>query len=124
MALLDKTSGPFVKHLFAPFRTEIVGFAFVLALPLCGLLVNVHATDWIFSHHLTSIHNRYLLGLLIKLPKAFARVFNKHNGAWTVTFDNAEFGLMENVEESGDMSLLWEGNLSFTITIVRTLVES
>lgn len=47
-----------------------------------------------------------------------------NDGTWTVAFNNAEFWLIENVEGSGDMSLLWAGKLSFTVTIVRTLLES
>ncbi len=41
---------------------------------------------------------------------------------WAVTFDNAEAGLIENVDDSGNMVLLWEGDLSFTVTITRTNV--
>ena len=39
---------------------------------------------------------------------------------WTVTFNNAEFGLIEN-DGSGAMSELWVGQLSFTVEIKRTL---
>jgi len=43
-------------------------------------------------------------------------------GTWIVTFEDAEAVLMENPDGIGDMDLLWEGTLSFTVTIERTLV--
>ncbi len=46
-----------------------------------------------------------------------------HDGIWTVTFDDAEFGLIEPYDYvNGNMKLLWDGTLSFTINITRTLV--
>jgi hypothetical protein len=45
-------------------------------------------------------------------------------GTWIVTFEDAEAVLMENPDGIGDMDLLWEGTLSFTVTITRTSVYS
>jgi hypothetical protein len=42
---------------------------------------------------------------------------------WIVTFEHAEAWLIENPDGIGDMDLLWEGTLSFTVTITRTNVE-
>jgi hypothetical protein len=39
---------------------------------------------------------------------------------WTVTFNEAEFGVIEN-DGSGEIIELWAGRLSFTVEIVRTL---
>ncbi len=44
-------------------------------------------------------------------------------GTWAVTFEDAEAVLVENPDGIGDMDLLWEGTLSFTVTITRTNVE-
>jgi hypothetical protein len=50
-------------------------------------------------------------------------VYDKINDTWTVTFDNAEFGVIGNCENGGDIELIWEGVLSFTVEITRTLVQ-
>jgi len=49
--------------------------------------------------------------------------YDEINDAWTVTFNNAEFGLIEN-DESGSMTELWVGQLSFTVKITRIPSES
>ncbi len=50
-------------------------------------------------------------------------VYDSGDDVWTVTFDNAEAGLLENLDEGGrDMFVLWEGTLSFIVTITRTNV--
>jgi hypothetical protein len=54
---------------------------------------------------------------------AWEGVYNKINDTWTVTFDNAEFGVIGNCENGGDIELIWEGALSFTVEITRTLVQ-
>jgi len=44
-----------------------------------------------------------------------------YDGTWIVTFDDAEFGLIQPDDGSGNMSLLWAGRLNFTVIIKRTL---
>ena len=51
-------------------------------------------------------------------------VYDEVNDTWTVTFDNVEFWLIENTENYGEIIELWHGQLSFTVKITRTVVES
>jgi hypothetical protein len=49
-------------------------------------------------------------------------VYDKINDTWTVTFDNAEFVVISNCGNDGEIVQLWEGSLRLTINITRTLV--
>ena len=48
-------------------------------------------------------------------------VYNGISDTWTVTFDNAEFSLMENSVDPEGLLDLWMGKLSFAVEIQRCL---
>ena len=50
-------------------------------------------------------------------------VYDKINDTWTVTFDNAEFVVIGNCGNDGEIVQLWEGSLRLTVNITRTLVQ-
>jgi len=68
----------------------------------------------------------HLLGLIgyTNMDTEWEGVYDEINDTWTVTFDNAWFWLIENTENYGEIVELWNGQLSFTVEIKRTLVQS
>jgi len=50
-------------------------------------------------------------------------VYDEITDTWTVYFNEVGFRVTENTE-SGEIEEIWTGQLSFTVKIKRTLVES
>jgi hypothetical protein len=66
-------------------------------------------------------HLHSLMGR-ININAEWEGVYDKINDIWTVTFNNAEFVVIGNCENGGDIELIWEGTLSLTVNITRILV--
>jgi len=78
---------------------------------------------WEVSHEPNTDSHIHAIMCMTNIDAEWEGEYDENTDTWIVTFEDAEAVLVENPDGIGDMDLLWEWTLSFTVTITRTNVR-